>query len=121
MTPIDAQGAYVPHYRDDTDTVHLFAVMKHNAAPALCYVRAREIDDNALLYDSHPLMPLSGTEPSPWPLPALQLYVEEGDLDAAQALARAVAGEHGFSFPETFPPLQNPSPQTDVGGIDLER
>ena len=110
MTPIDAQGEYVPHHRDEAGTVHLFAV----AERGLCYVRARETAADALLYEARPIMPLSDAAPSPWPLPALQLYLEEGDLDAAQALARATAHAHGLPFPDPLPDLESPTPTFEL-------
>jgi hypothetical protein len=69
-----------------------------------------------LIHDSLPVMPVSDPTISPWPLPALHLHLEDGDLDTAQKLARYTARDNGLSFPEKLPTIggvePEPKPQT---------
>ena len=111
MTPFDGQGRYVPHYRDASDTVHFFSVVEsapESDAHELRYFRARKDTDGMLHHDAQPIMPVTDPATSPWPIPALGLYLEEGDLALAQELARTTAAEHGLAFPEALPELAEP-------------
>jgi hypothetical protein len=53
MTPFDVQGRYVPHHRDETDTVHFFSVihrppdspLPEDTSHELRYFRAQKEDD----------------------------------------------------------------------------
>jgi hypothetical protein len=54
-------------------------------------------------------MPVTGPG-SPWPLPALELHLEEGELQTAQSLARQVARDNGLSFPHRLPTLGTSEP-----------
>jgi len=114
LTPRDAQGHYLPHYRDAADTVHFFAVAERSADDLLPeaahrelrYVRAQRTDVDTVIHDSQPVMPVSEPDRSPWPLPALNYYLEEGDLATAQALARDTARIHDVPFPDRLPNLE---------------
>ncbi|MEB2286596.1 MAG: hypothetical protein OZ934_00630 [Anaerolineae bacterium] len=122
MTPFDAQGRYVPHHHDEANTVHFFSVMDRpsdsplpeDSAHELRYFRAQKDADDMVIHDSQPVMPVSDPTASPWPLPALELFMEDGDLDAAQALARQTAREHDLSFPDALPAL-GPERQQESG------
>ena len=113
MTPFDAQGRYVPHHRDEAGTVHFFSVverpsdspMPEDVSHELRYFRAHKTEEDIILHDSQPVMPVPDPDRSPWPLPALQLHLEDGDLAAAQTLARDTAGDHDLPFPDQPPPL----------------
>ena len=105
-TPVDAQGRYVPHFRDEADTVHFFAVVERPPDSPLPEIAAHELryfrvppGEDAQIAGSEPVMPVNDPATSPWPLPALAWYLEEGDLAAAQALARDTAEQ--FSLPRT--------------------
>jgi hypothetical protein len=124
MTPFDAQGRYVPHHHDAAHTVHFFSVidrpsdspLPEDAMHELRYFRAHKGDDNIVIHDSQPVMPVADPATSPWPLPALGMYLEEGDLAAAQTLARNTAGDLGLGFPDRLPALgadaPEPAPET---------
>jgi len=96
MTPSNTQGRYVPHHRDEAGTVHFFAVvdrtsdslLSERTSHELRYFRAQKTEEGMICHDSQPVMGVNDLATSPWPLPALQLYLEEGDLDTAQKLAR---------------------------------
>ncbi len=110
MTPFDKQGRYVPHHRDAADTVHFFSVvdrppdspLPEDVLHELRYFRAQKTDEDIVIHDS---LPVIDPTTSPWPLPALNLYLEDGDLDTAQQLARQVARDHGLPFPHRLPAL----------------
>jgi hypothetical protein len=55
-------------------------------------------------------MPVADPATSPWPLPVLSLYLEEGDLAAAQTLARKTAGDL-LVFPDRLPALGVDAPE----------
>ena len=106
LIPLDQEGMYVPNHLDAERTVHFFAPVDISEEPNfddpvahLRYYRAVRADDGRLVYDSHPVMPLNGA-PSPFPLPTLQLMLEDGDLENAQQLAYQTARSHGLVFPE---------------------
>jgi hypothetical protein len=114
LIPLDRSGQYVPNHLDTNGTVHFFAAVGISDQPNfddplshLRYFRATETEDGRLVYDSYSVMPLSNTEGSPFPLPTLQVMLEDGDLDSAQELAYQTAQAHGLSFPEpeTLPAL----------------
>jgi hypothetical protein len=120
LTPFTTQGQYVPHHRDEASTIHFFSVVDlatENDAPEqeLRYFRAQKTDGDLVVHDSLPIMVVDKPDPSPWPLPALNLYLEEGELGAAQSLAREMAHEHGFTFPDTLPALGTPDVQPASG------
>lgn len=124
MTPFDAQGRYVPHHHDEANTVHFFSVidrpsdspLPEDVSHELRYFRAHKGDDNIVIHDSQPVMPVVDPATSPWPLPALGMYLEEGDLAAAQTLVRKTAGDLGLAFPDRLPTLgvdaPEPTPET---------
>jgi hypothetical protein len=106
LIPLDQEGLYIPNHLDAEGTVHFFAPVDISEEPNfddpmahLRYYRAIRADDGRLVYDSHPVMPLDGA-PSPFPLPTLQLMLEDGDLENAQELAYQMARSHGLAFPE---------------------
>ncbi len=114
LIPLDRDGRYVPNHLDAEGTVHFFAPVDISQEPNfddpvahLRYYRAIRADDGRLVYDSHPVMPLVDSTPSPFPLPTLQLMLEDGDLENAQELAYQTARSHGLAFPEpeALPPL----------------
>ncbi|NLF77530.1 MAG: hypothetical protein GX573_17695, partial [Chloroflexi bacterium] len=113
MTPFDAEGRYVPHHHDEANTVHFFSVidrpsdspLPEDVSHELRYFRAHATEENIIMHDSQPVMPVADPDRSPWPLPALNLYLEDGDLAAAQTLARDTAGDHDLPFPDQPPPL----------------
>ncbi len=119
MTPFDAQGRYVPHHHDEANTVHFFSVidrpsdspLPEDVTHELRYFRAHATEEGIIMHDSLPVMPVANPDRSPWPLPALQLHLEDGDLAAAQALARDTAGDHGLDFPDQPPPQEPDAPQ----------
>ena len=112
MTPFDDQGRYVPHHRDAAGTVHFFAVtprppdspLPDTASHELRYFRAQQDAGGDVCHESQPIRPVYGPHPSPWPLPALNLHLENGDLDAAQAVARDVASDYDLTLPAFDPP-----------------
>jgi hypothetical protein len=125
MTPFDTQGRYVPHHHDETDTVHFFSVvdrpsdspLPEDILHELRYFRAQKTEEDIVIHDSLPVMPVSDPTTSPWPLPALHLHLEDGDLDAAQTLTRDTAGDHGLPFPDRLPALgvAEPQPRPETG------
>lgn len=123
LTPLDSQGRFVAHHRDEEGTVHFFAVTERQPdSPApdavsheLRYVRARQVAHD-VVHDSLPVMPVSDPQTSPWPLPALEYYLEAGDLPEVQDLARDTARIFDLPFPDRLPELSTPEPQiTDTG------
>lgn len=107
LIPIDLNGVYVPNHLDDLGTLHFFAAVDVSDTPNfddpvmhLRYFRVAQADDGRLVHDSHPVMPLERGGASPFPLPALQIMLEDGDLDNAQELAHLTAQSHGLNFPE---------------------
>lgn len=107
-------GVYVPNHRDARGTLHFFAPVDNSDQPNfdepmahLRYFRVAQADDGRLVHDSHPVMPLDRGGVSRFPLPTLQLMLEEGDLENAQALAYGTAQLHAMNFPEpaTLPDL----------------
>jgi hypothetical protein len=123
MTPFDEQGRYVPNHHDEAGTVHFFSVIERpsdsllqgNASHELCYFRACQTGEGIVVHDSQPVMPVEDPTTSPWPLPALQLHLEEGDLAAAQSLARETAHDNGLPFPDTLSPLGTPETPHEQG------
>ena len=113
MTPFDAQGRYVPHHHDEANTVHFFSVidrpsdspLPEDTTHELRYFRAHQTEQGIIMHDSLPVMPVADPDRSPWPLPALNLHLEDGDLAATQELARITAGDHDLPFPDQPPPL----------------
>jgi hypothetical protein len=103
----------MPHHRDETGTVHFFAVvdrtsdslLSENTPHELRYFRAQQMEEGLIVHDSQPVMGVTDSATSPWPLPALQLYLEEGDLDAGQKLARDTAHDNSLPFPDKLPAL----------------
>ncbi|MBI5961730.1 MAG: hypothetical protein HY866_23535 [Chloroflexi bacterium] len=120
MIPTNAQGRYVPHHRDETGTVHFFSVVERPAdspisegvTRELRYFRAQKTEEGIVIHDSQPLIPVSDPG-SPWPLPALELHLEEGELQTAQSLARQVARDNGLSFPHRLPTLGTGEPRRE--------
>jgi hypothetical protein len=76
----------------------------------LRYFRTQKSADDMVVHDSQPVMPVADPATSPWPLPALNLNLEEGDLAAAQELARTTAADHALPFPEKLPVLGKDAP-----------
>lgn len=121
MMPTNAQGRYVPHHRDEAGTVHFFAVvdrtsdslLAENTPHELRYFRAQKTEEGMIIHDSQPVMGVNDLATSPWPLPALQLYLEEGDLDAAQKLARDTAHDNSLPFPDRLSTLGAETPQRE--------
>ncbi|MFZ2880719.1 MAG: hypothetical protein WA009_14360, partial [Phototrophicaceae bacterium] len=115
LVPITRDGMYVPNHLDESGTLHFFAPVDHTDRPEfdapalhLSYIRAVETDDGRLVYDQHPVMPLSSVTETPFPRQTLDLMLMDGDLDNAQALAYETARSHGLPFPdpEALPPLR---------------
>lgn len=130
MTPFDAQGQYVPHHRDAADVVHFVSVvdrppdspLAEDIAQEVRYFRAQKTAENIVRHESLPVMPVTGPDPSPWPLPALQLHLELGNLETAQTLARNTARTHGLAFPEQLPALgvDAPEPTPENGWVHFD-
>lgn len=102
--------AWVSHL-DGGGTSHWFAVVQSQPESEdpfeLRYFRAVEQEEGIFKQDSYPVMPLPDADPgSAWPLPALEMYLEKGDVYMAQQLAHDVAEHHGIDFP---PPLALPA------------
>lgn len=127
LVPIDRDnGVYVPNHLDDQGMLHFFAAVDVSYEPdysdlsrELHYFRVAQTDDGRLIHDSHPVMPLERGGVSPFPLPALQIMLEDGDLDNAQELAHLTAQSHGLNFPEPamLPDLNSGVDYRFVGGI----
>lgn len=120
FVPIDrTSGVYVPNHLDERGTLHFFAAVDNSDQPNfddpvthLRYFRIAQADDGRLVHDSHPVMPMGRGSASPFPLPTLQLMLEEGDLENAQALAHHTAQSYGMNFPD-------PATLTDLNtGVD---
>jgi hypothetical protein len=119
LTPFDHGGRYVAHHRDQAGTAHFFAVVERpsdsllpdETSHELRYFRARQTADGLVVHDSLPVLPVTDPETSPWPLPALHLYLEDGDLDTAQSLARQVARDNDLPFPHRLPTLDSSEAQ----------
>ena len=114
LVPLDQEEQYVPNHLDADGTVHFFAAVDIAEEPNfddplshLRYFRVAHTEDGRLVHDSYPVMPVESEAGSPFPLPTLQLMLEDGDLDNAQELAYQTAQSHGLNFPdpETLPPL----------------
>ncbi len=115
FVPIDRMsGVYVPNHLDARGILNFFAPVDISDQPNfddpvthLRYFRVAQAEDGRLVYDSHPVMPMERDGTSPFPLPTLQLMLEEGDLENAQALAHHTAQSHGMNFPDpaTLPDL----------------
>ncbi|GIK27924.1 MAG: hypothetical protein BroJett007_10620 [Chloroflexota bacterium] len=125
LIPIDRNGVYVPNHLDDRGTLHFFAAVDVSDTPNfddpllhLGYFRVTQTGDGRLVHDSHPVMPLERGGASPFPLPALQLMLEDGDLDNAQELAHLTAQSHGLNFPDpaALPELNTGVDYRFVGG-----
>ena len=108
LVPIDrTNGVYVPNHVDARGMLHFFAPTDISDQPNfddpvthLRYFRVAQADDGRLVHDSHPVMPLERGGASPFPLPTLQIMLEDGDLDSAQALAHRTTESHGLNFPD---------------------
>ncbi|MCC6615290.1 MAG: hypothetical protein IT320_17580 [Anaerolineae bacterium] len=115
FVPIDrTNGVYVPNHLDARGTLHFFAAVDISDQPNfddpvthLRYFRVAQTNDGRLVHDAHPVMPMERDGASPFPVPTLQLMLEEGDLENAQALAHHTAQSHGMNFPDpaTLPDL----------------
>jgi hypothetical protein len=115
LVPISRDDLYVPNHLDESGTLHFFAAVDHADRPEfdapavhLSYIRAAETDDGRLVYDQHPVMPLSSLTETPFPRQTLDMMLMDGDLDNAQELAYQTAQSYGLTFPdpETLPPLK---------------
>jgi len=120
LIPTTAEGDYIPYHRDEAGITHFFAVVNQpeDETRELRYFRMGRSEEGDVLHHSLPVMPVSEPTASPWPLPALELFLEEGDLDAAQALARQTAHEHDLPFPDALPalgPERQPEKQPESG------
>ena len=120
MTPYDAQGRYVAHHRDETGTVHFFAVvecpsenlMPGDAPRELRYFRAQKTAEGQVLHDALPVMPVAAPG-SPWPIPIFSSLLEDNRLEDVQSLACDLAHLHNLPFPDTLSPLgQEPLPES---------
>lgn len=114
LIPLDRDGSYVPNHQEADGTLHFFAAVDIAEEPNfdfplshLRYFRVAHTGDGRVVHDSYPVMPMENTVGSPFPLPTLQLMLEEGDLDNARELAFHTAQSHGVNFPspENLPML----------------
>lgn len=114
LLPLTRDGLVVPHYQDPGGTLHFFSAVDHTGRPEfdappvhLSYIRVAKADDGRLVYDQHPVMPLTDLSAVPFPRQMLDLMLMNGDLDNARALARHTAVSYGLPFPEpeALPPL----------------
>lgn len=121
MQPFDTQGIGHAHHVDGGGTAHWFAVVENEEPDAdpyeLRYFRALESGDGVGKHDSYPVMPLPDDDPgSVWPLPGLEMYLEQGDLYMAQQFAHDVADHHGQAFPDPLDlPALTPQPEYYFG------
>ena len=113
LIPLDRDVSSVPNHQEADGTLHFFAAVDIAEEPNfdaplshLRYFRVAHTDDGRVVHDSYPVMPMENTVGSPFPLPTLQLMLEEGDLDNARELAFHTAQSHGVNFlPENLPML----------------
>lgn len=115
LIPLDRDGLYVPNHLDAHGTVHWFSVVEAQDAGddayELRYFRAARTHDGRLVHDAHQVLPLDNDGASPFPLPQLQMMLEDGDLENAQELAYHAARSHGLTFPD---PAALPDLNTNV-------
>ena len=103
---------------DGGGTAHWFGITEdEERGHELRYFRALESDDRQAHHDSHLVMPLPDDDPgSAWPLPALEMYLEKGDVYMAQQLAHDVADAYGQDFPAPSDlPALDPQPEYYFG------
>jgi len=114
MIPFDRDGLPLASHLDADDVLHFFAAVDHALRPdlgdrsaELRYFRAARTDDGRLAHDARPVMPLAHAGDAPFPRPALETMLLDGDLENAQELAWHTAQAHGLAFPapEDLPPL----------------
>ena len=114
MIPFDRDGLPLASHLDADDVLHFFAAVDHALRPdlgdrsaELRYFRAARTDDGRLAHDARPVMPLAHAGDAPFPRPALETMLLDGDLENAQELAWHTAQAHGLAFPapENLPPL----------------
>jgi len=114
LVPLDQEEQYVPNHLDADGTMHFFAAVDVSNEPdgsdlayELRYFRAAQTDDERLVHDAHPVMPLDSRGDYSFPRQTLETMLMDGDLDNAQELAYQTAQSHGLNFPEpeTLPPL----------------
>ncbi len=114
MIPFDRDGLPLASHLDADDVLHFFAAVDHSLRPdlgdrsaELRYFRAARTDDGRLAHDARPVMPLAHAGDAPFPRPALETMLLDGDLENAQELAWHTAQAHGLAFPapEDLPPL----------------
>jgi len=115
LVPLDQEEQYVPNHLDADGTMHFFAAVDVSNEPdgsdlayELRYFRAAQTDDERLVHDAHPVMPLDSRGDYSFPRQTLETMLMDGDLDNAQALAYETARSHGLPFPdpEALPPLR---------------
>ncbi len=126
LVPLDHEEQYVPNHLDADGTLHFFAAVDISDQPNfddpllhLRYFRVAQADDGRLVHDSHPVMPLEFDSASPFPLPTLQIMLEDGDLGNAQELAHQTAQLHGLNFPDPalLPELNTGVDYRFAGGV----
>lgn len=126
LIPIDRNDVYVPNHLDDHGMLHFFAPVDISDQPNfddplvhLRYFRVVQADDGRRVHDSYPVMPLESDSASPFPLPALQIMLEDGDLENAQELAYQIAQLHGLNFPDPalLPELNTSVDYRFAGGV----
>jgi hypothetical protein len=107
LVPLDQEEQYIPNHLDADGTVHFFAAVDVSNEPdggdlayELRYFRAAQTDDERLVHDAHPIMPLNSWGDYPFPRQTLDTMLMDGDLDNAQELAYQTAHSHGLEFPE---------------------
>jgi len=134
LIPTTAEGNYVPYHRDETGLTHFFAVVNQpeDQARELRYFRMGRSEEGDVLHHSLPVMPVSEPTASPWPLPALELFLEEGDPSPGPpdcARARSALPRHaacpgsGASAGDWVVPLRHRAGpgHADGGGRWLQR
>jgi len=125
LIPLDQDGRYVPNHLDANGTVHWFSVVDvsyeqdySDRSHELRYFRAARAADGRLIHDSHSVMPVDNPSMSPFPIPQLQMMLEDGELEEARELAYHTARSHGLPFPQ---PAELPDLRIrEVYGLDDE-
>lgn len=121
MQPFDADGKAILHLADGGGTVHWFGVVERDdndeMSHELRYFRSHEGQDDEVLHDSYPVMPLpNGERETAWVLPDLERHLQAGNIYTAQQLAYNVAEVYEQEFPD---PLDlsalNPEPEFYFG------
>ncbi|MDX1994386.1 MAG: hypothetical protein SF029_18530 [bacterium] len=121
MQPYNAEGEGLAHHVDGGGTAHWFAVVENREPQGdpyeLRYFRALDSDDAGLRHDSYPVMPLADRDPgAAWPLPGLEMYLQNGDVYMAQQFAHDVADHYEQDFPLPFElPALDPKPDYYFG------